>query len=144
MAKVGRPSKYTKALGDAICTALANGHSLRSICREGLPGAAMPAMATIFNWLADGKHSDFLEQYTRARERQGEAYADQIGALAQDVLDKPDLDPNRVRVAMDGLKWAAGNLQPKKYADRLKIGPDEDLLRLLMEKADGSHIRPGS
>ena len=120
MAKVGRPSKYTKVLGAGICEALANGPSLRSICRNGLEGVNVPNMATIFRWLLDDRMGEFREQYTQARLAQADAYADQIGDLAQDVLDKPELDPNRVRVAVDALKWASSKLEPKKYGQLLR------------------------
>jgi hypothetical protein len=44
MAKIGRPSKYTKALGDRICAQIAEGKSLRTICDN----PDMPDKATVF------------------------------------------------------------------------------------------------
>jgi hypothetical protein len=41
----------------------------------------MPCVATVFNWLR--LHAEFLEQYTRAREEQADA-------LAEDMLDIAD------------------------------------------------------
>lgn len=60
------PNPDRAAIQAAICEALAEGASLRSIsAREG-----MPANSTIFRWLADD--DDFREQYARAREMQAE------------------------------------------------------------------------
>ncbi len=45
--KKGRPSLYTEALAAKICRRLAEGETLRSICR----GKAMPAISTVMGWL---------------------------------------------------------------------------------------------
>ena len=45
----GRPSLYTKALAAKICLRLAEGETLRSICRD----KAMPDKATVLRWLAN-------------------------------------------------------------------------------------------
>ncbi len=47
--KTGRPSLYTEPLAAKICLRLAEGETLRSICRDG----AMPDKATVLRWLAD-------------------------------------------------------------------------------------------
>ena len=55
----GRPSTYTEKLTGKICTRLAEGESLRSICND----ATMPAMSTVMLWLQ--AHEKFSEQYAR-------------------------------------------------------------------------------
>ncbi len=52
--KKGRPSLYTEALAAKICRRLAEGESLRAICRD----KAMPDEATVPRWLADKKKID--------------------------------------------------------------------------------------
>ncbi|HHK0428315.1 TPA: hypothetical protein ACQQIU_006564, partial [Pseudomonas aeruginosa] len=74
----GRPSRYTPTVGLAVCTALAEGMSLRKVCQ--LPG--MPAMSTFLRWLADEQHADLREQYARAREAQADTLAEEILQIA--------------------------------------------------------------
>jgi len=61
-AKVGRPSKYTVALGVEICRRLAEGEGLRAICTT----KGMPSRNAVRRWLAE--NSDFRTQYAMARD----------------------------------------------------------------------------
>jgi len=72
-------------------------------------------MASIFLWL--GKHPEFSEQYTRAREAQAEAHADRIVEIADDDT----LDPNHKRIMVDARKWVASKLKPKRYGDKAEV-----------------------
>lgn len=59
----GRPTKYTKALGDRIADLVTEGYSLRTIAkRKGMPG-----LRTMVRWYADEEHP-FRPQILRARE----------------------------------------------------------------------------
>lgn len=123
----GRKSEYTQEVADTICDRLAEGESLRAICRD----EAMPAMSTVFKWLT--QQPTFAEQYTRAREEQAEALADEIVAIADEVdvsvkhegedvklaLDATSVARNRLRV--EARKWAASKLKPKKYGDKVDL-----------------------
>ena len=127
--KTGRPSLYTEALAAEICRRLAEGETLRSVCRD----KAMPDKATILRWLADKKKADFREQYVYAREMQADALFDEALEIADDasgdwstdkdgkkVLDHENIQRSRLRV--DTRKWAAGKMAPKKYGDKLDLG----------------------
>ncbi len=127
--KKGRPSLYTEALAANICRRLAEGETLRSVCRD----KAMPDKATILRWLADKKKADFREQYVYAREMQADALFDEALEIADDasgdwstdkdgkkVLDHENIQRSRLRV--DTRKWAAGKMAPKKYGDKLDLG----------------------
>ena len=57
--KKGRPSLYTEALAAKICLRLAEGETMRAICRD----AAMPNKATVLRWLADATHTEFRDRY---------------------------------------------------------------------------------
>ena len=127
--KKGRPSLYTEALAAKICLRLAEGETLRSICRD----KAMPDKATVLRWLADKKKADFRDQYARARELQADALFDEALEIADDVsgdwttdkdrkktLDHENVQRSRLRV--DTRKWAAGKLAPKRYGDKLNLG----------------------
>ena len=60
--KGGRPSKFTPELGDKICEELANGKSMRTVCKAD----DMPDKATVFRWIRTDE--EFLNQYTRAKQ----------------------------------------------------------------------------
>lgn len=127
--KEGQPTKYTKSLGDNICAELALGKSLRTVCKN----PAYPCVATIFNWFS--VHSEFLEQYTRAKEESADALTDEMLDIADDA--KNDWMENigsdgqgggyklngehvtRSRLRIETRKWLASKLKPKKYGEKV-------------------------
>lgn len=114
MAKRGRPSKYTQAAADAICERIADGESLRSICRDD----DMPSTSAVCRWLAE--HEAFREQYAHARELQADSLFDDILDIADGkraMIEGCDPDVQRDRLAVDARKWMAGKLKGK-YSDR--------------------------
>ena len=98
----------------AICEAIASGDSLVKILRE----SGMPGYRTVMTWLSEDE--TFQQNYARAREDQGDAYADRIDDVADRVLTG-EIDPQAARVAIDALKWSAGKRLPKKYGDKLGL-----------------------
>lgn len=106
-----RPLEFNEAVADAICERLADGESLRSICRDD----EMPAKSTVFKWL--GLIPAFADQYARARETQADSLADDI----VDIADNKTLEPNDKRVRIDARKWLAGKLRPKAYGDKVAV-----------------------
>ncbi len=123
----GRPTRYTPKVAADICTRLAEGESLRAICRDG----AMPGLSTVMGWLFGGEHQDFSEQYASAREAQAEVWADEIVSIADDAagdfntddggkkaVDHENIQRSRLRV--DARKWVASKLLPKRYGDKLQ------------------------
>ncbi len=126
-AKKGRPSLYTEALAAKICERLAEGETLRSICRD----QAMPDKATVLRWLADKTKTDFRDQYAHARDMQADALFDEALEIADDVsgdwstdkdgkkvVDHENIQRSRLRV--DTRKWAAGKMAPKRYGDKVQ------------------------
>ncbi len=125
--KKGRPSLYTEALAAEICRRLAEGETLRAICRD----KAMPDKATVLRWLADKKKADFRDQYTHAREMQADALFDEALEIADYASDdwavdkdgKKTLDHEHVqrsRLRVDTRKWLMARMAPKKYGDKLQ------------------------
>jgi hypothetical protein len=121
--KLGRPTDYTLELADSICERLANGESMRSVCRDD----SMPAMTTIFRWLREDE--PFKQQYSIATEERTEA-------MAEDILDIADNGTNdwmsynasddegyklngealqRSKLRVDTRKWHMSKMKPKKY-----------------------------
>jgi hypothetical protein len=114
----GRPSDYSQETVDLICLRLAEGDSLRKICRD----EDMPSVGTVCRWLT--KNTEFQEQYARAREAQGDTLFDECLDIA-DQYDKASdkLDPDhiqRAKLRIDTRKWMAGKLRPKKYGDKVQ------------------------
>ncbi len=125
--KRGRPSRYTPELAAKLCERLAEGETLRSICRDD----AMPGKTTVLRWLSDKKNGDFRDQYAHARELQADSLFDEALEIADDasgdwstdrdgkkVLDHEHVQRSRLRV--DTRKWAAGKLAPKRYGDKVQ------------------------
>ena len=125
----GRPSSYNKQTCDEICNRLALGESLRTICKS----EHLPNISTILDWIS--KHSEFSEQYARAREQQQEFYAEEILDIADDgqndymerlnkngeiemVVNHENIQRSRLRV--DTRKWIMSKLAPKKYGDKVQ------------------------
>lgn len=107
---MARPSKFTPELAVEICRRVADGRSLRSVCRD----EDMPNADTVNEWRIN--RAEFSEQYARARERRAEVLADEIVEIADTAEDA-----QLARLRVDARKWAASKLDPKRYGDRLDI-----------------------
>jgi hypothetical protein len=127
----GRPSDYTKDLGDLICELLAQGHSLRKICRL----EDMPHFVTVFRWMQ--KDEEFCKQYRAARDVQADYFMDEIVDIADDTSEDELFTEDgrkcmnsefvqRSKLRIDARKWAASKIAPKKYGDKVSIGGDPD------------------
>lgn len=137
--KTGRPSDFTPELALNICTRMAEGESLREICRE----EAMPSRTTVCAWLLKGeagKAGDedyvcFLNQYTRACAERADNMFDEIEEIADDgsndYLERTGKDGKpykalntehvqRSRLRVDTKKWILSKMIPKKYGDRIQ------------------------
>lgn len=125
-------STFTQKTADLICERLANGESLRTICKA----ETMPAQSTIFKWLAES--AAFSEQYARAREAQADLIFEEMFEIADDASNdwmagkakdgeaNPGFELNgehiqRSRLRIDARKWMLGKMAPKKYGDKLDL-----------------------
>ncbi len=68
------------SLAHKICERIADGESLRSICRDN----TMPAKSTVMAWLADDAHQEFRTKYALAREIQADGFVDEMVEIADD------------------------------------------------------------
>ncbi len=126
---VGRPTTFSKEMAETICARMAEGESLRSICRDHY----MPHRSSVYQWLR--KNAAFADLYTQARELLVEHWADEILTIADDgttdfvvkkgrngaeyeAVDQEHIQRSRLRV--DTRKWLMSKLQPRKYGDRLE------------------------
>lgn len=121
--KVGRPSIYSKELADRICNELAQGISLRTVCKAD----DMPNMSTIFAWIRE--KDGFSNQYARAKQESADA-------MAEDILDIADATNQVIksgaekkssayaqaqRLRVDTRKWLMAKMKPKKYGDTIDV-----------------------
>lgn len=147
----GRPSNYSEKLANELCARLALGLSLRTVCKA----SDMPAVRTVFNWL--GKHEDFVQQYTRAKEASADAMAEEIlyitdtPKLGRETTVKPDggvetkkgdmLGHRKLQV--DTRKWLMAKLQPKKYGDKLDMTTNgKDFPTPILGGQSNADVRP--
>lgn len=111
---MARPSKYSDELVTEICEKIADGKSLRAICRE----EGMPDITTIMDWL--NKKPEFSQQYAHAREMQADGLFDQaLDILTENYSDNVGVQSAKVK--FDVIKWTAGKLAPKKYGDKIDM-----------------------
>lgn len=118
-----RQSSYNQETVDKVCEKLAEGHSLRSICRS---DDSMPNMSTIFRWLDE--NAEFASKYARARQVQADVLFDELVDIADDgsndwmtrngyrVEDSEVTKRSQLRI--ETRKWVASKLLPKKYGEK--------------------------
>ena len=125
---VGRPTSYNEEIASLICGRMANGESLRSICRD----PAMPALSSVFLWVS--KHPEFSEQYKLAMASRADAMFEEMFDIADDgsndwmEVNGKDGETGwklngehvqRSRLRLDTRKWALSKMMPKKYGDNI-------------------------
>lgn len=128
---MSRPSDYTPEIETQICDLIADGKSLREICRA----EEMPSRETVYAWM--GKNLAFADRYARAVEDRAEKLAEEIleisdndsgdfgfkkvrnedGESAEVFIDKDNIQ--RAKLKVDSRKWIASKLFPKKYGDKV-------------------------
>lgn len=147
--KTGRPSILTDELTDAICSRMAQGESLRSICRS----EGMPALGTVFRWVASNEL--FREQYEAAMAQRTEAMFEEILEIADETaFDDVDTEHgvkansewiSRSRLRVDARKWMLSKMLPKKYGDKITqehTGVEgASLFADLLKAVDGSALK---
>lgn len=127
---MARPTTYTPEAALQICARLADGHTLREICRD----ETMPSRSTVHLWLL--QHDEFSDQYARAREDQADTWGDEIVEIADnasndwmmrnhgdgDEVEVPNHDHiSRSKLRIEARKWLMGKAAPKKYGDRVDL-----------------------
>jgi hypothetical protein len=124
-AKRGRPTVYTQAIADEICTRLAEGESLRDICSE----SRMPPESTVREWVDDDRGGDengpgFAARYARARQHGYQRLADELIAISDaDYTGPGGLVDNgaiqQARLKSDNRKWLLSKMLPKQFGDKV-------------------------
>lgn len=155
-------SKYTPELADFILEKLAEGISLREICRV---HEQVPDESTVRKWAIDDVQG-FGPRYTKAREIGYHSMADELFDIADDGrndwMDRtnsrsgetdrvPDNEHmNRSRLRVDTRKWFLSKVLPKIYGDKIAVtgadgGPVQTFQRIervLIDPADKRTTEP--
>lgn len=138
-AVMGRPTVFSDQIATVILVRIAEGESLRAICRD----EGMPDRSTVFRWLADPERKNFCDQYASAREYQADSLVEETLEIADDGsndwMERRGEDGQgegwrvngehiqRSRLRVDARKWFASKVAPKKYGDKQTTeltGPD--------------------
>lgn len=124
-------SLYTQELADEICELMANGMTLREVCRR----EGMPKYPTVVYW-ATHDVDGFQERYMAARRIQASMWYDEMVDIADDKSDdwvetqgrdgKLRLVPNRdvierARLRIDARKWVVARAHPEAYGEKTQI-----------------------
>ena len=113
--------KFSQEIFDEICVRIAEGESLRKICKD----EKMPSLVAVWKWLNNDE--ELVKQYTRAREEQAETLVDQIQEICDAEIPagidgKIDAAAvNQARLKIDSRKWIASKLKPKRFGDYTKV-----------------------
>jgi hypothetical protein len=118
--------KFEPETAEEILRRIALGESLRSICKD----RTLPSRDVVHCWLFD--NPEFTDQYARAKEKQAEAYADEMEELARDK----NIDTNRARLIIDTRKWIAAKLLPKKYGDKVDFTSGGEAVKFIVQVTD--------
>lgn len=133
----GRPTSYTAEIAAEVCARLADGETLRQICRS----EHIPAATTVRQWVLDDREG-FSVQYARARDLCLEAWADEITEISDDGSNdwiERETEAGRMttsyngdhvqrsRLRTDSRKWLLSKLKPERYGDKLELNGNLEL-----------------
>ena len=125
---IGRPTIFSATVMSVICGRVAEGESMRAICRD----HDMPARGTVYRWLSE--NPEFHDRYARAQELRVEVMADEMLEISDDgttdyvtkvgrngheyeAVDQEHIQRSRLRV--DTRKFLMSKLMPSKYGERV-------------------------
>lgn len=123
----GRPTTYTQDIADLVCAELAEGKTLREVCRA----EHMPHESTVRKWALEDREG-FYTQYTQAREIGYHGMADELLEVADngqnDWMERNGENDQgwqvngehvqRSRIRVDTRKWLLSKALPKIYGDK--------------------------
>lgn len=113
-ANTGRPSDYLVEVADDICSLLASGESLNSICKR----KGFPSRNTVYRWLRE--YQDFRDNYARATDDRADSIFEEMLDISDNVI--PDnAEIAKARLKIETRKWVLSRMNPKKYSDKQSI-----------------------
>ncbi len=132
----GNTTVYTRELADEICERIADGETLRQVCRlKGL------SASTVRRWVINDI-DDFSTRYAQARALCLESWADEVMEIGDDATndwmkregrDGEDIGwtvngehVQRSRLRIDSRKWMLSKLRPEQYGDKVQLAGDQN------------------
>jgi hypothetical protein len=115
---VGRPTIYSKEIGNLIFEAMSDGSDLVSVCK--LEG--MPHRTTVYVWM--DKYPEFKDMIGKGRIGLADFMANQIHVIAQTA--KPE-NSSADSIKLQAYKWLTSKIRPRVYGDKVQTevsGPD--------------------
>ena len=111
----GAHPSYDEAIASEILDQLAEGKTMRAICRE--PG--MPSARTVNRWATDDVNG-FADRLERARKLQADAIFDEALDISnEEFIDNVEVQAARLKV--DTRKWFLAKAHPEKYGDKIEV-----------------------
>jgi hypothetical protein len=124
------PVRYSRELADVILKRMAEGESLRAICRD----KGMPSEVSVRMWAVDDRDG-FGTRYAHAMMARCDFWADEILEISDDSsgdtvtvtengreVEKVDHEHiNRSRLRVDSRRWLMSKLAPGKYGDKVEL-----------------------
>ncbi|MFA5355289.1 MAG: hypothetical protein WC302_00925 [Candidatus Paceibacterota bacterium] len=132
--KNGRPRAYSEALAKKICDKMAGGKTLSKICKL----AKMPAYQTVIDWT--NQYPEFKLLYQEAKDKQMDAWAEQIVDLSDDSIMHPAAT-GKAKLQVDTRKWLMSKLKSKRYGDKtILTGEDGGPVKFIVEYEDKPQV----
>lgn len=103
---------YDPELAAQFCAAIADGGSLRSVCKK----VGMPSKATVFRWLRD--KPEFTRLYEQATDDRADAHVEEIIEIADNCkADKDSVAKAKLRIY--ARIEAVQKMKPRKYGAKV-------------------------
>jgi hypothetical protein len=142
----GAHPSYNEALATEILDQLAEGKTMRAICRE----PRMPAASTVGRWVTEDVNG-FADRYERARKLQADSLFDEaIDISNEQFIDNTEVQAARLKI--DTRKWYIARVNPERYGDKIEVTRTERLsdeqvdaqLLSLLEAAEPASLPPSA
>jgi hypothetical protein len=107
----GRPSTYTKAIGNVICERIGSGETLKGVCADlGL------SFHAVMGWIE--KDEIFRDAYRLARRNMSVSLVDTMLEESKTITNEQAL---AARVKADIIKWTASKFSPAEFGEIKRI-----------------------
>ena len=110
---MGRQSSYTEDKADTIIEKLAEGYSLRTICKD----ESMPNWRTVLRWQVE--REDFASKCAHAREAMAEAEHEGMARIERGVL-AGTIDHKAASVVLAIKRWRMEKLKSKAFGNKIQ------------------------
>lgn len=135
---MGRPSSYNGSVASLICMRLADGESMRSICRD----EAMPSRDVVDVWR--DTNPEFDAKCARAREEQAEFHHDAMEKIEADTLSGA-IPAQAASVVLANKRWRMEKLKPKVYGQKIDLNHGSqpgNPFTVLLAEISGTSFKP--